>query len=166
MQRGVKTENLNIKLVKGTAKEPKRNRDTNFNEPTPTGDAVKPAFVKRVALASQIWDEYFEMGLGTRVLTSWDSKTFGTFCLMSAEIEAQAMSAKPGEALVPNSAFLAQYRMYAELFGLVPAGRTRVKEKPPMGIRRHDEKQNESAAEVQARKEGQSQDAQADDFFD
>lgn len=172
MRRGVKTENLNIKLVKGTAieqqhrasKEPKRNRDANFQEPTPTGEATKPAFVKKIALASAIWDEYMTMGLGTRVLTDWDARTFGAFCLMSAEIESQALNAGPEGALTPNSSFMAQYRMYAELFGLVPAGRTRIKEKQqPMRPPIHDEKQDNA----QARSQSEITSPQAeDDFFD
>lgn len=128
MKRGVKRTNVSYKLLTGGL----RSRDKEQrDEPIPQGDAKKPKFVSAIPLASEIWDEYMSIGLGTRVLTAWDSRLFGTYCVMCAEFESHVMGNLKTGFWTPPASWLAQYRMYGELFGVVPAGRTRIKERTP-----------------------------------
>lgn len=132
MRPGTKKSNIDYKLLQGGGSIRSRDK-VQLNEPTPTGDAVKPDWLHTVPVAEDIWDEYMKMGFGSRVLTNWDSRMFALYCVMCAEIEISMNARQKGQLVTtPCPAWLAQYRMYAELFGLVPAGRTRIKERPQM----------------------------------
>lgn len=135
MQRGVKVNNKRFKVVTGNWRARDEKAYGGEPETLDSGDPVAPAFVLKhtppknelgLTSAHAVWLEYMEMRIGKRILTREDSRTFGLYCVMCADIE-NAIILGLG---TPNAAHLAQYRMYAELFGLVPAGRARLKERP------------------------------------
>lgn len=129
MLAGKKRNSANLKLVQGEVRS--KDKEQVENEPQYDTDPVKPLFVKKIPLASKIWDEYMRMGLGKKVLTEPDSRAFGTLCCLCAEFETHVLTSEGGRKhpLTPSPAWICQYRMLCELFGLVPAGRTRINEK-------------------------------------
>src|SRR5688572_5278476 len=110
---GKKPQNARLTLLKGNPGK----RPVNEAEPSPSGEVVKPAFVKGAAL--QLWKKYAPDLEAKGVLTAWDCHMFGVWCCLMAEF------AKSPERF--SSQKLTQMRMYGEAFGLLPPGRARLK---------------------------------------
>lgn len=102
------------------------------NEPKPTGRPVKPKSVR--GRASQLWDEYFDIGYW---LTEADSQTFALWCRLTAMIEKEFKR-------VPASMH-AQVRAYGASLGFDPVSRSRINIKP-----KNDEKPDDAKAKFYA----------------
>lgn len=139
MKRGTKKDNAHTKEMKGEVRS--RDKEQINTEPRfVASEPVMPDFLKKIPLAVTIWNEYMKMGLGERILTEPDSRTFALYCIMCAEFETMIRTRAIDDPMTPAAAWLAQYRMYAELFGLVPAGRARIQEKPSATINENPNK--------------------------
>jgi phage terminase small subunit len=110
---GKKPQSAALTLVTGN----RGKRPVNENEPKPTGDVNKPAFVK--SAAAKLWNQYAPSLEKQGILTAWDVDMFGAWCCLMAEFQ------KSPDRF--TSSKLSQMRTLGESFGLLPCGRARLK---------------------------------------
>lgn len=91
-------------------------RELNMNEPKPSGDVMKPRFVK--GRAAKIWQTYAPQLMKLGVLTSVDAHMFGMWCCIASEFEKD-----PDR--MPSSR-ISQMRALASSFGMDASSRSRL----------------------------------------
>src|SRR5262249_10888506 len=90
--------------------------------PQPSGEVVKPGFVK--GPAERLWNKYATPLIAQGVLTSWDVDMFGVCCVMMAEFQKAPQRF--------TAAWTTQMRALASSFGLLPADRARLHTPKPI----------------------------------
>lgn len=119
MQRGAKPNSANVVRMRNNAGKIALRTDEPVIEPI-LDIPAPPRRLKREARKE--WERVIPFCVTNKIIGPEALSLLATYCYLH---EQEVLAEKRGE-LLP-AAYLAQYRMLAEIFGFTPSGRTRIK---------------------------------------